>query len=131
MASSTLVLKYNSTATRTYLLVSTTQNGARYMMSGRPIATPYVIELNRKINVNGTGNDHVSVRIARTEQNVTSGKLATSQILCDFSIAKDQSILNQAAQKELGMILASLLMDGAAVLDTPVSLTAVVEGRDI
>jgi len=101
------------------------------MMSGRPIATPYVIELNRKINVNGTGNDHVSVRIARTEQNVTSGKLATSQILCDFSIAKDQSILNQAAQKELGMILASLLMDGAAVLDTPVSLTAVVEGRDI
>lgn len=131
MASSTLTPYCNNVATQTFILVSTTAIGARYMASGRAISCPYTIEIVRKLNPNGTGNDHVGLRIARTEQNVTTGKLATCQFLLDISIPKDQSIITQVVQKELGAILASIFNESTAMEATSVALTALVEGRDL
>lgn len=131
MASSTLTLYKNNTQTQAFALVSTTTDGARYMASGRAIACPFVIESKRKFNLNGTGNDHVSIRVARTEQNVATGKLATDQVLLDISIAKDQTILTPTVQKELLAIMASALNEAAAVSATTVNATALIEGRDL
>lgn len=131
MASATLSPYKNNTTTQVFSLVSVLSSGARYMASGRAISSPYVIEIQRKLNPNGTGNDHVGIRIARTEQNVTTGKLATCQFLLDISIPKDQSILTPAVQKELGSILASLFNESTAMEATTVALTALVEGRDL
>lgn len=131
MASQTLTLYKNNTQTQVFQLVGVSSDGARYMAAGRPIACPFVIEIKRKLNLAGTGNDHVGVRIARTEQNATTGKLATCQYLLDISIPKDQSILTQVVQKELGAILASLFNESTAMEATTVALTALVEGRDL
>lgn len=131
MASSSLTLYRNNTSTQVFTLVSVLSDGARYMATGRPIACPFVLEIKRKLNPNGTGNDHVGVRIARTEQNVTTGKLATCQYLLDISIPKDQSILTQTVQCEIGALLASLFNESTAMEATHVALTALVEGRDV
>lgn len=131
MASQTLTLYRNNTNTQVFNLVSATSDGARYMASGRAIACPFVVETKRKLNLNGTGNDHVSLRIARTEQNATTGKLATDQLLLDISIAKDQSILTPTVQKELVALMASALNEAAAVASTTVNATALIEGRDL
>lgn len=131
MASQTLTLYKNNTQTQVFGLASVVADGARYMASGRAIACPFVVETKRKLNLNGTGNDHVSLRIARTEQNATTGKLATSQVLLDISIAKDQSILTPTVQKELVALLASALDESTAVESTTVNATALIEGRDL
>jgi hypothetical protein len=100
------------------------------MVAGRDLSCPHVLEIKRKLNPNGTGNDHISVRIARTERNVTTGKLATCQVLLDYSIPKDTSILTQAIQKQIGACLASAFNEGTAMEATSVNLQALVEGRD-
>lgn len=131
MASSTLTLYCTNAVTKVFTLVGVLADGARYMVSGRAIACPFVTEIKRKFNPNGTGNDHVGIRIARTEQNTTSGKLATCQVLLDISIPKDQSVLTPAVQKEILALLASALNENAAVASTTVNASALIEGRDL
>lgn len=131
MASQTILAAINSTTQISFDLASTTSDGARYMKAGRPLSCPFVVEIKRKLNPNGSGNDHVGLRVARTEQNLTTGKLATDQVLVDVSLSKDQSILTPTVKLEILAIVASLLNDGENTVGTTTNRSAVIEGRDL
>jgi len=132
MASATLSPYKSSAGTQAFVLTSTSATGARYQVSGREIACPYVVEIQRKLTASGAStNDHVTVRIARTERNATTSKLATCQALLDISIPKDQSIIGATMQKEILSVLASLLNESTVMEATTVAMTALIEGRDL
>lgn len=132
MASSSLLPYKNNTTTQTFALVSTSATGAKYQLSGRSLANPYVIEIQRKLTpANASGNDHVVLRVARTEANATTGKLATFQVLLDISVPKDISVLTSAVQKEVVSSLTSLLNECTAMEATNANITSLIEGRDL
>jgi len=132
MASSSLTPKYDNTNSYTFALVSTGIDGATYKVDARDLALPMVVEVKRNLtSSNKAGNDHVVVRMARTERNAASGKLATAQILVDISIPKDTSIITQAEQVKLIGAMASLLNDSSALAATTVARTGLVNGRDL
>lgn len=132
MASSTLVPYVNNSTTQSFSLVSTSSAGAKWMVTGRAIGVPYTIEVIRKLSPStSTTNDHIQLRIARTEQNATSAKLATMQLLLDISIPKDASVITATEQKKLLSILASLFNESTAMEATNVAITSLIEGRDI
>jgi hypothetical protein len=132
MATATLTPYCHNGIATSFGLVSTSANGAKWMKSGRDIACPYSIEIQRKLTApNANTNDHVVVRIAETERNATTGKLATGQILIDISIPKDSSIITAEYQQHLLGIASSLLNDSADLAATHVAQTALVEGRDL
>lgn len=130
MASSSITPFKDASNQVTFTLASTSELGAKYMVSGRALAAPYVVEIKRKINPNSTANDHVQLRVARTEPNATTQKPATVQCLLDLSIPKDVSVLTPTLQKEIATLLMSLLRDGT-LSATFVNVTALIEGRDL
>lgn len=131
MASTSLDLYGTNAEHQVFTLVSTSIDGAHYKVANRPMSTPTVLEISRKIKPGVAQNDHVLVRLARSEQNVSTGKIATFQVLLDISIPKDQSILTPAeCFVDLGKI-ASLLNDGAAMAATVNNRAALVDGRDV
>lgn len=132
MASSTLNPYKDNTNHVLFSLASTSATGAKYLVSGRSMSLPYICEITRKVTpANSTSNDHVTVRLARSEANATSGKLATAQVTLDISIPKDQSVLTAAVQKEIVSVLASILNEAAAMQATNANITALIEGRDL
>jgi hypothetical protein len=132
MASSSLTPYKDNSNQVTFNLVTTSQNGSTYKVSGRELALPHVVEIQRKLTSNNsTGNDHVILRGARTERNATTGKLATAQVMVDISIPKDQSTLDATAQAELLSCVASLLNEASAMEATHANITALIEGRDL
>lgn len=132
MASSSLTPYESSAGQQTFALVSTGENKTTHKVAGRDIATPYLVEVKRSFtNPSATGNDHVSIRIQRTERNATTGKLATMQVNCDISIPKDTSIIDGDEQVKLVSILSSLLNEETAMEATDANITALVEGRDL
>jgi len=132
MASSSLTPKYDNTNSYTFALVSTGVDGATHKVEGRDLALPFEVNVQRKLTGGSkTGNDHVVVRMARTERNATTAKLATMQVLVDISIPKDTSVITQAEQLKLVGAVASLLNDNAALQATTVARSALINGRDI
>lgn len=132
MSSSTITPYVTNAATQAFSLVSESATGAKYMVAGREIGLPYVVEVTRKLTAPGaTSNDHVGIRIARTERNATTAKLATCQVLLDISIPKDATVITQTEQKKLLSALASLLNEYTAMEATTASITALVEGRNL
>lgn len=132
MASSTITPYVSNVATQAFALVSTSATGAKWMASGREIGLPYVVELTRKLTAPGAStNDHVVIRIARTERNATTAKLATMQVLVDVSIPKDATVLTQTVQKQVLSCLASLFNESTTMEATTAALTAIIEGRDL
>jgi len=131
MASSSISPFKNAADQVNFELATVSEFGAKFMVSGRALACPYVVEVKRKINPNSTANDHISLRVARTEQNVTSGKPATCQVMVDFSIPKDVSVLTATVQKELATIVMSILRDNTLSAATFTQITELIEGRDI
>lgn len=132
MASSSISPYRNSANTVVFQLVSTTATGAKYIVSGRDIACPYSIDINRKLTQSSaTGNDHVQIRVARVERNATTQKLATCQAVVDISLPKDTSILTAAIQTELLNVMTSVFRDATASAATNANITALIEGRDL
>lgn len=132
MASSSLTPYKDNTNQVTFALVSQSANGATYKVAGRDLATPYLVEVQRKLtNPGATGNDHIVLRAARVERNVDTSKLATAQVLVDVSIPKDTSILDQTAQLELLAISSSLLNDATAMAATTANRSALIGGSDL
>lgn len=132
MASTTLAPYKDSTTAVTFKLVNSGSNGATYQVEGRDIATPYQIQVIKKFtNPSASANDHVQIRVSRTERNATTQKLATVQALLDVSIPKDTSILTLTAQKELLAIMCSLLRDATANAATNANIAAIVSGFDL
>jgi len=130
MASSTLAPYRNNANQVTFNLVSSSVEGSLWRVSGRSIATPYGLELKRKINP-GKSNDHVQARVFCTERNASTSVLATAQISLDISIPKDNSILTNAAIIDMLGVCASLLNENVANNAGVTSRTALVEGRDL
>lgn len=131
MASSTLLPYKNNSTTQSFSLVSESPNGAKYLVSGRPIGTPYTIEITRKLTAPGAaGNDEIIIVTKRVEMNATTGKLATFFEKRTISIPKDQSVITPTIQKEILSIGASLLNESTAMEATTVFITALIEGRN-
>jgi hypothetical protein len=132
MASSSLTPYRNNSDQVTFQLVSTSSEGSSYRVSGRDLSSPHVVDIKRKLTSgNSTANDHISVRVARTERNASTSKLATMQVLLDISIPKDTSILTSTVQAEQLAIAASLLNEATAMEATTANITALIEGRDL
>jgi len=130
MASSSLTPYKSNSAQETFALISQSADGAIYRVSGRALSLPYQIDMQRKLNPSGTGNDHVGYRISRVEKNATTGKLATLQVLVDVSIPKDISVLDLNTQKEICAITASILNEQTAMEATNVKISALLAGGD-
>jgi hypothetical protein len=123
MASTSLTPFYASSGQYTFTLVTTSDSGATYKVAGRDLATPHLVEVQRKLTQpSALGNDHVVLRLARTERNTSTSKLATMQVLIDISIPKDTSILTIAEQTKMLATAQSLLNESTA---TEASLTAI------
>lgn len=133
MASSTIAPNYDATNEYTFVLVSQSSVGATYKVASRDLATPLGVEIVRKLTpANSTKNDHVQLRVFQTERNTTTNVLATAQVLVDFSIPKDTSILTQAMVARLGMIVGSILgQNNGAVAASATNVTALISGSDL
>ncbi len=131
MASSTLTPFKDATNQVTFTLASTSPLGASYIVSGRALSAPYIIDISRKVNSYANANDKIVLRVARTEANATSGKLATFQAKLELSIPKDVSVLTPTLQKEIATVLMSLLRDNTLSAATFTNITALIEGRDL
>jgi len=131
VAKSTIAPYRNSANSQSFSLVTTGATGSTWKVAGRDLALPYVVEIQRKLTSSGaSGNDHIIVRVARTERNATTMKLATAQCLLDISIPKDTTLLTQTVQKEIVSILASVLNEETAMEATNANITALVSGGD-
>lgn len=130
MASSTLTLYRDNTNTTAFALVSTSDGSARWISSGRALATPFQVSQRIKVS-KGAGNDEVYFTVSRTEANASTGKLATALAEIRVSIPKDQTILTPTLQKELLALCASAINDAAALGATLANRTALIEGRII
>jgi len=116
MASATLVPKTDASGTITFELVSTSSDGATYRVTGRDLSVPLGCQITRVLTQpSAQGNDHIKVRLFRTEKHATTGKPATMQVLLDISVPKDNTIINKTEQRKLVVALASLLGDCMAV----------------
>jgi len=128
MASTTLTLYKDNSTTVAFSLVTTSENAARWINSGRALSVPFAVQQKVKAN-KGASNDEVTVSVSRTEANVTTGKLATCLCEIRVSLPKDQSILTPTLQKEIISLAASALIDAAATGTGSVNRAAIIEGR--
>jgi len=131
MASSTLNPYVDNTNHQAFVLKSTSESGAVFMVAGRSLGAPFELEQVRKVNANSLSNDHSIVRLTRKEANAATGKLATLQVTLDVSIPKDTTVLTQIEQKKLVSLLVSLLNESTAMEATNANITAIIEGRDL
>lgn len=132
MATETLTAYETNSQTRVFSLKQTGPSSTSWIVSGRPLGTPYSLSIERKLsNSNSPSNDHIVLRAVRVEQNTSTGKLATFQASLDISIPKDQSILTPAVQKQVISTICSLLNEATAMEATSANLTKLIEGRDL
>lgn len=131
MASATLVPKTDASGTLTIELVSTSESGSVYRVSGRDLSVPYGMEVRRVLTQpSATGNDHIKVRLFRTEKHASTNKPATMQVLLDISVPKDNTVLNKTEQRKLVVALASLLGDCMAVTNYT-NVTKLLDAMDL
>jgi len=130
MPSATLTPYKNNTTQTSYSLVSSSEKGALWLVTGRALSKPAWIEVIRKIGPSSSlANDHLILRIGVTEANASTGKLSTGSVTVDFSTPKDQSVISSATMLDQSGVIASLLNDSVANAATTVTRTALVEGR--
>jgi hypothetical protein len=130
--SSTLTPFYASSGQYTLVPVSQDDQGATYKVAGRDLACPLGLEIQRKLTApSALGNDHVVLRIFRTERNATTSKLATMQVLVDISIPKDTSIITIAEQIKLVAAMASLFNEETALEAFLANIAALIGGGDL
>lgn len=91
MASASLTLYDENTGTSVYSLQSTSASKTVYAATGRSLAKPKKIEIERKFaSSSSQANDHVLVRCIHTEQSTLSPfKLCTFSATLDISIPRD------------------------------------------
>jgi len=91
MASSSIVLYDENTGTTTYVLQSTSGTKTVFVESGRSLAKPKSITVERKFApANSSANDHVIATVSQTEQSTLSPyKLVTFSAKLDLSIPRD------------------------------------------
>lgn len=139
MASSTLTVYDQDTGTTVYALQSTSATKTVYAVSGRSLAKPQTITIERKFASGGSsGNDQVIVSCAQTEQSTLSPyKLTTFSARLILSIPRDWTGFsggtNADFMKRISN-LCSLLNKLAAMNGTNASNTqinALISGSDV
>jgi len=119
MSSSSLTPHYTGSTTKTFSLVSEQGSGAKWIVTGRALALPESIELQRKIGTNGSkANDHVILRLVRAEANSTTNLIATAVVTLDISIPRDTAAVSQDNVNDMLGSLISILNE---VTDTTVT----------
>jgi len=132
MSSASLTPYKNNSTTQAFTLVSNSATGALYSVASRSLATPYTVQITRKVGSPGAlGNDHVFLKVSLSDPNSTTGKIATGSATLDISIPRDVTTVTQAELLEVLGILSSLLNDSTALAATTVARTALLEGRDL
>lgn len=132
MATETITAYESNVATSVFVLAQTGATKTEWRKTGRALALPYSLSVERKIgNSNSPSNDHIVLRVSRVEANATTSKLATFQVSLDISIPKDQTVLTPAEQKKALSIIASILNEGTAMEATNANITKLIEGRDL
>lgn len=132
MATATLSPKYLGALSDAFELVSTSKDSSLYRMAGRSLATPFTLEISRKIGPNGaSANDHVIVRIVRVDRNATTQKLATASVTLDVSIPRDTTATAAADVVAMMGTMASLINDCSDLAATTTNRTKLVNGRDL
>jgi len=132
MASASLTPYYNNSLQETFSLVSAGTDKTTWKVTGRDLALPKTLTIERKIGAPGkTANDHILIRISQSERNATTGLIATASATLDLSIARDTSVLNATAVRYLPRMIASLLNDSAACSATSNNASAIVAGLDV
>lgn len=110
MSSTSLVPHYTGSTVKTFVLASENASGAKWLVSGRPLANPESIELVRKVGQPGAaGNDHVILRLVKAETNATSLKIATGVVTLDISIPRDTVAVTATMINDMLGALISLL----------------------
>lgn len=132
MPTNSLTPYYNNTTQYTFVLVSTSDKVTSWKVSGRPLAQPFSLSIEKKIGATGQKtNDHVVVKVSKTDANSTSAELATCNVSMDISIPRDASAIAASEVIEMLGVLSSLLNDSTALAATTANRTALVEGRDL
>jgi len=130
MPSSTLTLKKDSTNTVAFGIVTSSEYGAKYLVSGRAASQPFGLEITRQLSApSSTMNDKMLIRMYRTDRNTDTGRLATGQVQVSISIPKDNQNITTTEIVEMLVMVGSLFNDGAAGAATAVNATALVETR--
>jgi len=91
MASATLTLYDENTGTTVYALQSTSATKTIYAKTGRSLAKPQKVEIERRFAPTNSGaNDQVIVRVVQTEQSTLAPyKLCTFSASLTLSIPRD------------------------------------------
>jgi len=112
-------------------LAQTSATKTTWIVGGRAINKPFSLSIERKLTPQGSvSNDHILVRVTRTEANAVSGKLATASATLDLSIPKDSSVLDESALVSMLGLVASFLNEKSTLAGTTAVRSALVEGRD-
>lgn len=132
MPSSSLTPYKTSAGQVTYSLIGSSPTAAKWSVSGYGLGVPRILEQTLKVGAPGAAaNDHVIVRLSQSDENSTTGKIATANVTLDVSIPRDSATITSTEIVELLGILSSLLNDCASVEDSAnaTNRTALAEGR--
>jgi len=132
MPSSSLVPYQSNSVSMSFTLQSSFASGARWLVTARPLANPYCVELNRKIAPpNSMANDHVILRVSRTDANSVTSKPVTGSATLDISIPRDVGTITLDEMKAVVGLLSSLLNDCTALAATDVNRSTLLNGLDL
>jgi len=136
MASPTLSPFKSDTVQTTYALQSTSASKTRWVVTGRSLAKPYYVEVERKFAPNNSAaNDHIILRVSATEQSTLSPyKNCTVAVSLDISIPRDQTGCTTTVILEQVSTLCSLLRMQTAMSTSNGSNTginALISGSDL
>jgi hypothetical protein len=133
MASATLTPYKSSAAQETFTLASQGLDSVlwRNTAGSRPLNKPYTVTLQRKIGPQGSkSNDHVILKVLRSETDATTGLPVTGSAALDISIPRN-STLALSSMGEVVACLASLLVNSTAVPATLTNILALAGGTDL
>jgi len=139
MPSSSLTLYNENSGTTVYALQSTSATKTVYAVTGRSLAKPMIVTVERKFaQGNSSANDHVIVSVAQTEQSTLSPyKLTTFSAKLDLSIPRDWTGFSGGTNADMLKRIANLVsaLNNSVALNVANSantgLNAIVSGGDL
>jgi len=134
MATATLTPYYSSAAQQTFTLASQGSDKVTWRdpAASRSLARPYIVELTRKLGQqNSKANDHVTLKISRSESAVSTGLPVTGFVSLDISIPRDNTSISAANMQSMLGILGSLLFNSTATPATLTNIASLVNGSDL
>jgi len=134
MASASISPKYDASTVQAFALQGSTSSGSKWLVASRALAKPFSFEILRKLAPAGSNvNDHVIVRVTRTEISATTLKPVTGLVSLDISIPRDSVAITPVYMADLIAIMASAINDYAAVQTgaSRVNANALLSGIDL